>query len=175
MVTVTGGKLTTYREMAADAVDAAVGLLPRGTAKRRSTRRLRLIGADRGGVDSGSDALTRHLARRFGSHADEIRALVAFDSTLGEPLVPGLPYLRAEAVYAVRHEMATGVDDILLRRTRAHLLDRAASLAAAPAVADLLAVELGWDEAASERQLEHYRALCAAEEIAGEHVTNATH
>ncbi|MET0909169.1 MAG: glycerol-3-phosphate dehydrogenase/oxidase [Ilumatobacteraceae bacterium] len=175
VVTVTGGKLTTYREMAADAVDAAVALLPRGTAKRRSTKRLRLIGADAGAVPSDADPLTRHLARRFGSDADEIRALVAFDATLGEPLVAGLPYLRAEAVYAVRHEMATSVEDVLLRRTRAHLLDRAASLVASPAVAELLASELGWDRATTEGQLEHYRALCAAEEIAGEHVTNAAH
>ena len=61
--------------------------------------------------------------------AAEVEALVAADPSLGEPLVPGLPYLRAEAVYAVRHEMATTLDDVLLRRTRAHLLDRAGGLA----------------------------------------------
>ena len=99
---------------------------------------------------------------------DEVRALVAFDSSLGEPLVAGLPYLAAEAVYAIRHEMATTLDDVLLRRTRAHLLDRSASLAAAPAVARIMAAELGWDDATTAAQIDQYRALCAAEETAGD-------
>ena len=92
-------------------------LLPRGSMKRRSTRRLRLSGArrasgrgDRASTDAPPDA---HLTRRYGSQADEVRALVAFDASLGDPLVVGLPYLRAEAVYAVRHEMATTLDDVL--------------------------------------------------------------
>ena len=78
--------------------------------------------------------------------------------------MPGLPYLRAEAVYAVRHEMATTLGDVLIRRTRAHLLDRAATLAAAPDVARLLAAELGWDGAERERQLGDYRGLVAQEQ-----------
>ena len=97
---------------------------------------------------------------------DEVRALIAFDPTLGEPLVPGQPYLRAEAVYAARHEMATTLDDVLVRRTRAHLFDRSATLAVAADVADLLAPELGWDAAETERQVARYRALCDAEEAA---------
>ena len=64
-----------------------------------------------------------------------------------EPLVPGLPYLRAEAVYAARHEMATTLDDVLARRTRPTCSTATATLAAAPDVADLLAGELGWDAA----------------------------
>ncbi len=175
VVTVTGGKLTTYREMAADAVDALRGILPRGSMTRRSTRRLRLSGAGRAsapGTDARPDA---HLARRYGTHADEVRALVAFDASLGEPLVPGLPYLRAEAVYAVRHEMATTLDDVLARRTRAHLIERAASLAAAADVAALIQPELGWSDEETAEQVGHYAAMCAAEEIAGDHVANATH
>ncbi len=173
VVTVTGGKLTTYREMAADTVDALRDLLPRGSMKHRSTRRLRLTGAGRvaATTDAPPDA---HLARRYGSHADEVRALVAFDASLGEPLVAGLPYLRAEAVYAARHEMATTLDDVLARRTRAHLLDRTATLAAAAEVAALMQAELGWSEAEAARQVDRYAAMCAAEEIAGDHVANAT-
>ena len=75
-----------------------------------------------------------------------------------------MPYLRAEAVYAVRHEMATTLIDVLVRRTRAHLFDRSATLAAAPAVAALVGGELGWDEAEIAHQVERYRALVAAEE-----------
>jgi glycerol-3-phosphate dehydrogenase len=70
-------------------------------------------------------------------------------------LVPALPYLRAEVVYAARYEMARSVDDVLSRRTRSLLLDRDASLAAAPDVARLLAPELGWTEA---QAAEHARA-----------------
>jgi glycerol-3-phosphate dehydrogenase len=108
--------------------------------------------------------------------AGEIRALIAFRPDLAEPLVAGQPYVRAEAVYAVRHEMATTLDDVLARRTRAHLFDRAASLAAAPAVAALLGDELGWTPEETQRQLDAYRRLCEREENAGAqraHVTNA--
>ena len=77
--------------------------------------------------------------------------------------MPGLPYVRAEAVYAVRHEMATTLVDVLTRRTRAHLFDRAATVAAAPDVAQLLATELGWDAAEAERQLADYHDLAARE------------
>jgi glycerol-3-phosphate dehydrogenase len=78
-----------------------------------------------------------------------------------------LPYLRAEAVHAARHEMATTLDDVLSRRTRARLLDRAATLRDAPAVATLLAAELGWDEAEQARQVDAYRRSCADEAAAG--------
>jgi glycerol-3-phosphate dehydrogenase len=107
--------------------------------------------------------------------ADEVRALIAFRPELGEPLVAGQPYVRAEAVYAVRHEMATTLDDVLCRRTRAHLFDRPASLAAAADIAALLAEELGWSPDETERQLDAYRRLCEREENAGTrraHITN---
>ena len=77
---------------------------------------------------------------------------------MAELLVPGLPYLRAEAIFAVRYEMATTVDDILSRRTRARLELRDASADAAFAVAALLGPELGWDEAEQARQVADYRA-----------------
>ena len=114
-----------------------------------------------------------HLTRRFGTQADEVRTLIAFDPDLGEPLVPGQPYLRAEAVYAARHEMVTTLDDVLVRRTRAHLFDRPATLAAAPDVAVLVGRELGWDVAETARQLENYRRLCLAEESAARVTTGA--
>ena len=82
-----------------------------GRARCR-TKRLRLLGAD-GYREAPAGSPAAHLADRFGSLAMEIEALVAADPTLGEPLVPGLPYLRAEAVYAARHEMATTLDDVL--------------------------------------------------------------
>jgi glycerol-3-phosphate dehydrogenase len=145
LVTVTGGKLTTYREMAEDTVDVVLERL--GRRGRCRTRRLRLVGAD-------------------GSDEAELQALVAVDPSLGEPLVPGLPYRRAEAVFAARHEMATTLVDVLTRRTRAHLQDRAACQAAADEVARLLAGELGWDDTETTAQVASYRALCEAEQHA---------
>ncbi len=141
VITVTGGKLTTYRAMAADTVDVAVKALGRGGRSR--TQRLKLHGAT---------PATDHLTKRFGTDAARVAELVASADGLGEPLVDGLPYLRAEAVWSARHEMVHTLTDVLARRTRALLLDRDASVAAAPAVAALIAPELGWssDETAAQ-------------------------
>ena len=95
-----------------------------------------------------------------------MQALIDADPALGEPLVAGLPYLRAEAVHAARHEMATTVDDVLARRTRARLQARDASAAAAPVVAALLAAELGWSAEETDRQVAAYVALVDAERAA---------
>jgi glycerol-3-phosphate dehydrogenase len=159
MITVTGGKLTTYRQMAEDAVDTAIAQL--GRRARCRTRRLRLWGHLRRPAPEGTPA--GHLERRFGTDAAAVRALVAADPSLGTPLVTGLPYLRAEAVYAARHEMATTLDDVLERRTRAHLFDRDATRAAARDVALLLAPELGWDADEVDRQVAAYEAICERE------------
>ncbi len=166
VVAIAGGKLTTYREMAQDTVDLVMERL--GRKGRSRTKRLRLLGGD--GYHAPPDgAPEAHLAGRYGTLAGDVLALVAGDPTLGEPLVAGLPYLRAEAVYAARHEMATTLEDVLARRTRAHLFDRPATLAAAPDVAALLASELGWDDAETARQLGAYAELVATEEADAEH------
>lgn len=164
VISVAGGKLTTYREMAEDTVDEVVELL--GVKARCRTRRLKLLGAE-GFEHPELESAEAHLANRFGSLADEVRALAAADPALAEPLVDGLPYLAAEAVYAVRAEMARTLDDVLSRRTRARLLARDASVAAAERVARLIAPELGWDEAEITRQVTDYRAACAHEAAAG--------
>ena len=169
VVSVTGGKLTTYREMAEDTVDAVVARLGR-TAKCR-TRRLPLLGAE-GYREQAPGSAAAHLADRYGTLSAEVRALVDERPDLGAPLVAGLPYLRAEAVYAVRHEMALSLDDVLTRRTRARLLDRPASMAAAHDVALLLATELGWDDAEVGRQVAAFLASCDDEIRAG-HVAEA--
>jgi glycerol-3-phosphate dehydrogenase len=162
VITVTGGKLTTYRRMAADAVDAAVDRL--GIRGRRSkTRTVRLHGA------AGWDAteLPNDLATRYGGDGREVLALTRADASLAEPIVPGLGYSKAEVVYAARAEMARTVDDVLSRRTRARLLARDASALAAPEVADLMAAELGWTDAERNRQVEEYQALIETERSTG--------
>ncbi|MGH9184664.1 MAG: FAD-dependent oxidoreductase, partial [Acidimicrobiales bacterium] len=159
LVTVTGGKLTTYREMAEDTVNAAIEQLDHRVAKRVATRsptkRLRLRGVD--GYEAAR-AHDPHLADRYGGEARAVLALADTDPALAEPLVPGLPYRRAEAIYAVRHEMARSLDDVLARRTRARLLARDASAGAAHDVADLIGAELGWTTEEHARQVESYVA-----------------
>jgi glycerol-3-phosphate dehydrogenase len=166
MVTITGGKLTTYREMAADTVDEVVRLSGAGSGRlphRSRTRHLQLRGA--AGYDTlrsttdAADADMIHLLDRYGDEAPAVLALAKAAPDLREPLVPGLPYLRAEAVYAARHEMARSVDDVLSRRTRARLLARDGTAAVADDVAALLAPELGWDAAEQAAQAAGYRSL----------------
>ncbi len=160
VVTVTGGKLTTYRRMAVDAIDEVRHLLGRGGRSR--TRRLELVGAH-GFTAPPAGSADEHLARRYGTEAAIVRSLAAGDPDLAEPLVAGLPYLRAEAIYAVRFEMAQTLDDVLSRRTRARLLARDASAAAAPSVAALIAPELGWDEVRVKAEIASYEAAIAYE------------
>ncbi|MCE2735209.1 MAG: glycerol-3-phosphate dehydrogenase/oxidase [Ilumatobacteraceae bacterium] len=163
VITVTGGKLTTYREMAEDAVDEACSILGRKASCK--TKRLALRGAN--GKRNQSTVLDQHLDGRFGSDASHLRQLMTENPSLAEELVPGLPYLKCEAVYAVTHEMATTLDDILTRRTRARLLDRRACKAVAPAVADLVAPYLKWDSATRDHNLAHFIDECAREDAAG--------
>ena len=171
VVTITGGKLTTYRQMAVDTIDAVVKELPWQKLPRSRTRRLPLHGV--AGIDEVrnrrpadrplDEAAIEHLIGRYGSDAGVIEAMIVADEDLGRPLVKGLPYVRAEAVYAARYEMARSVDDVLSRRTRARLLARDASLDAAEDVASLIAADLGLDEAAKRSQVDDYRRLIEVE------------
>ena len=161
VVSISGGKLTTYREMAEDTVDEVAKRLGRKLKCR--TRALRLIGAE-GFADSAPGSREAQLGDRYGTLLGEIDALVADDPSLGEPLVDGLTYVRAEAVYAARHEMAVSLTDVLTRRTRAHLFDRTATVKAAPSIAELVGTELGWDDAERQRQLDEYLALVDQEQ-----------
>jgi glycerol-3-phosphate dehydrogenase len=171
VIAINGGKLTTYREMAEDTVDAVLRHLDR--RGRCRTKRLRLLGAD-GYVRPPEGTPEGHLGSRYGTLAAEVQALVTADPSLGEALFPGLPYLRAEAVYAVRHEMATTLEDVLLRRTRIHLVDRPLAVELAPFVAELIGGELGWDGPTTMRQVAAYRGLAAAEEADARSTAAAT-
>ena len=170
MITITGGKLTTYRKMAQDTVDAVVDRLDR-RVRRSSTAKLALRGADGfarlqadGAGRTGTEAERfTHLLARYGTDARTVDALIDADAALGSPLIPGLPYLRAEAVYAARYEMAHTLDDILSRRTRALLLEREATAAAADDVARLVADDLGWNEDEIARQVAAFREIVRRE------------
>jgi glycerol-3-phosphate dehydrogenase len=173
LVSITGGKLTTYREMAADTVDTVLEIMdrdvPPNVSRRSRTKRLHLRGADgyeSGRTSAGSDHVLLHLLDRYGDDARSVLALAERDTTLREPLVPGLPYLKAEAIYAVRHEMARSVDDVLSRRTRARLLARDVSGSLADEVAALIAPELGWNAEEQSTHAARYRDSIASERAA---------
>ncbi|HTN80444.1 MAG TPA: glycerol-3-phosphate dehydrogenase/oxidase [Acidimicrobiales bacterium] len=161
VVTVTGGKLTTYRRMAADTVDEVAKALD--VHRRSSTRHVVLLGGEGFDPDRPRSGVDAHLAARYGTEADGVALLAARDPDLARPLVPGLPYVRAEAVHAVRHEMARTLDDVLSRRTRARLLARDDAGRAAEDVAALIAPELGWSEAEHQRQVAEFRESLAHE------------
>jgi glycerol-3-phosphate dehydrogenase len=162
LITVAGGKLTTFRRMASDGVDAVMAQL--GRSGRSRSARTPLVGAAgyrAPGPDAGARAI--HLASRYGTEAADVEALIAGDPRLGEPLVTGLPYVAAEAIFAVRNEMAASLADVLDRRTRARLQARDDTAAAAEHVARLIAPELGWDEARIVDEVARYRAEITAE------------
>jgi glycerol-3-phosphate dehydrogenase len=146
MVTITGGKWTTYRYMAEDCVNQAATLA--GLEERPSvTANLHIHGYYRGAGEFG------HLSVH-GADASAVRALDMY-----EPLHSALPYTRAEVVWAARHEMARTVEDVLARRTRALFLNARAAAAMAPAVADILATELGRDSQWAAAQIDEFTAL----------------
>jgi glycerol-3-phosphate dehydrogenase len=172
LVTITGGKLTTWRRMAKLAVDRIVEREGRDAPCRTAEIPLGMdIDAsalpDVDGVDEES---RRMLVGRYGHGAVEVMHLAATDPALARRISPELPDLLAEAVWAARHEQARGVADVLLRRTRLGLLD-ARNLAAADAsgpraVAAAMAVELDWDATRVEAELDDWRAVAAAEGLA---------
>ena len=147
LVSITGGKWTTYREMAEQAVDLAarVAQLP---GRPGRTANLPLHGAT---FDAAPDAL-----RAYGSDAAAVQSLAQTRPEWATRLHPRLPYVGAEVEWAARHEMARSIQDVLARRTRALLLDARASIEAAPHVAALLAATLGRDAAWQVREVEAF-------------------
>jgi glycerol-3-phosphate dehydrogenase len=159
VVTVTGGKLTTYRKMAQDAVDTVVRVLGESPRRRRSvTTSLPLLGATTRGRDPVSRAQPdARLVERYGTEWREVRGLAASRPELAGPVVDGLPYTGAEMLFAARAEMVGTLDDLLSRRTRASIQLARASAAAAQAVADLVAGEMGWTPRAVADEVARYR------------------
>ncbi|MEV7201178.1 glycerol-3-phosphate dehydrogenase/oxidase [Streptomyces griseoluteus] len=173
LVVVAGGKYTTYRVMAKDAVDAAVHGLDRRVAES-VTEEIPLLGAEgypamwnareRIAERSGLHvARVEHLLNRYGSTADQLLDLIAGDPTLGEPLRHADDYLRAEIVYAASHEGARHLDDVLTRRTRISIETFDRGTRSAREAAELMAPVLGWDEDQIAREVEHYEKRVEAE------------
>ncbi|MGL5824939.1 MAG: glycerol-3-phosphate dehydrogenase/oxidase [Nocardioides sp.] len=173
LVMIAGGKLTTYRVMARDAVDAAAPFI--GAQVRDSiTDRVPLAGAN--GFETRTNqrvSLARraglhvsridHLLGRHGGLIDEVLDLIVTRPELGRPLTGADDYLAAEVVYAVTHEGARHLDDVLTRRTRISIETFDRGVAAAHPAAVLMAAELGWDDAAITNEVDHYLRRVEAE------------
>nr|WP_235812811.1 glycerol-3-phosphate dehydrogenase C-terminal domain-containing protein [Pseudoclavibacter helvolus] len=149
--------------MAEQTIDAAQSVL--GKRRRCTTKNAYLLGS--AGYDpeavTASGGLASHLGERYGNEARFVTEILGADPSLGKPIVTGLPYLEAEVVYSARHEMARSVDDVLSRRTRARLMARDASAAAAPRVGQLLQAELGLSDAVVTAQVAAYQTATAHE------------
>ncbi|MFI7589821.1 glycerol-3-phosphate dehydrogenase/oxidase [Spongisporangium articulatum] len=184
LVVVAGGKYTTYRVMAADAVDeAARGLDAR--VPDSCTADVPLAGAEgfkplwnqRHELARASGlhvARIEHLLRRYGSLVDEVLTLVTDDPGLADPVPGADDYLLAEIPYAVLFEGARHLDDVLARRTRISIEAWDRGLAAAPAAARLMAPLLGWSQAQVDREIEHYESRVAAERESQKQPDDAT-
>lgn len=160
LISLMGGKWTTYRLMAEDTINVCCERL--GIRKSGKTDELIMLGGD-GYGPSFIQSLTerhpkiapetiRHLAETYGTQANKLIELMDQTPTLSDKLVEGHPFVKAEVLYAARHEMALTLEDLLLRRIRLGLVDWQAALTAAPIAADLLGRELSWSLAENQRQ-----------------------
>nr|WP_010586360.1 glycerol-3-phosphate dehydrogenase/oxidase [Schlesneria paludicola] len=158
LLTIAGGKWTTYRNMAEDCVNHAA-TLAQLEDRPCVTKALSIHGSDRNGARPAGEYAS-HLAV-YGTDAELIALLAKSDSRLAAQLHPALPYILAEVVWAVRHEMARTVEDVLARRTRALFLNARAALEMAPIVAEIMAKELQQDDAWQRRQIEEFQQVAA--------------
>ncbi|HEX5897712.1 MAG TPA: glycerol-3-phosphate dehydrogenase/oxidase [Thermoleophilaceae bacterium] len=174
LVTITGGKLTTWRRMAKMAVDRIVERDGRDAPCRTHEIQLGepVDAASLPEVPSVDEESRRHLADRYGHAAQLVLRLAEAEPALARRISPELPDIAAEAAYAAGHEQAHTVGDVLLRRTRLGLLDAHRLCepdAEAPrAVAQAMAEQLGWDAARTQRELEAWRELVRAEGLVPE-------
>src|ERR1700722_3593568 len=171
---IAGGKFTTYRLMAGDVVDAAVAGFDR-PVPASVTEQLPLLGADGlAAVQAGAGrlaedyrvprAVVSHLIDRYGTLAGEVLDLIAADPGLAQPLADGHPYLRAEVAYAVTHEDALHVEDMLMRRMRLSIESADSGTGAAAEVSAIMGRLLGWSRRRRSAEMRRYLELVAAEQ-----------
>jgi glycerol-3-phosphate dehydrogenase len=184
LVVVAGGKYTTYRVMAADAVDEAVRSLD-ARVPDSCTDQVPLLGADgyralwnqrRALAASAGIHVARieHLLNRYGSAVHDLLTLLREKPSLAAPLPGADDYLQVEALYAVTHEGARHLDDVLARRTRISIEAWDRGVAAAPTVAALMADPLNWDEEQKQREIKHYLMRVEAERDSQTQLTDTT-
>ncbi|MBH0117430.1 glycerol-3-phosphate dehydrogenase/oxidase [Salinibacterium sp. NG253] len=172
LTVIAGGKFTTYRVMAKDAVDFAIGK-EAAKANPSTTARVALLGAD--GLAEArasaaelstkygwSDQMIDHLLHRYGANVSEIAAMADADPTMGKPLTHASAYLRAEIAYAITHEGALHLEDLMTRRTRMNYEYLNEGMAAVPEVAEIAASLLGWDEQTTAHEVAVYHQMADA-------------
>ncbi len=173
-VSLAGGKYTTYRVMAKDAVDLAV-LDLRRLVSESVTDKLPLIGADGyfalvqqvpkiAETYSIPEATVTHLLDRYGSLIEEILEIISADKSMAQRLIPDLPYIKAEILHAVTHEGALSVEDVLLRRTRISFEDFYSGSEVAHEVAKIIGAELGWGAKERTASIKSFESLVEKEE-----------
>jgi glycerol-3-phosphate dehydrogenase len=192
LVTIAGGKLTTYRLMARDVVDRVDARLRaldgRPRAARPPTERLPLPGGEtadleglvKAATDRGArESTARYLVGAYGSEAAAVLNIVERDRALGQPIVAGRPELWAEVTHAVEREMALRLSDVLIRRLHLFYATRDQAMSAAGAVADRMAAALGWDATRRAAELSDYRtqverSRAFAEEVSRDEARSAS-
>jgi glycerol-3-phosphate dehydrogenase len=161
-----GGKWTTYRLMAKDAVDEVRTLL--GISAECRTETHRLAGAEGWDINFWKKIqseygfekdISQHLAQKYGTRARKLADLAKQQPELAERLLPNFSFIKAEVVYAVQEEMAYTVRDFLARRIRLEIMDWQAAAKAAPEIARLMGAKLGWPESEQNRQAKEYEKL----------------
>jgi glycerol-3-phosphate dehydrogenase len=157
LLSIAGGKWTTYRHMAEDCINQAA-MLARLPEMPSPTQHLTIRGFHKNAAKFDSLAV-------YGADAPSIQNLIREDSALGEPLHPALPYCGAEVVWATRSEMARTVEDVLARRTRALFLNSKAAISMAPRVAAIMAAELKQNAKWQEKQVQEFRVVARNYEI----------
>jgi glycerol-3-phosphate dehydrogenase len=173
LVVIAGGKWTTYRIMAKDAIDAAASALDANVPKS-ATQDISLLGAE--GYQAAWNKRAKiarafgvhkvrieHLLNRYGVLTDEILTLLRDDPTLNTPLPGADDYIEAEVVYAATHEGALHLEDVLARRTRISIEAWDRGVSAAPVAAKLMGDVLGWDSARVDREVSNYLKRVQAE------------
>ncbi len=173
LVVIAGGKWTTYRIMAKDAINAAVDALD-GKIPESTTQEIALVGAEgyqaawnsRGRIAAKTGlhvARIEHLLNRYGTMAEDLFELIRSDPSLADPLPGADDYVGAEVVYAASHEAALHLEDVLARRTRISIEAWDRGVSAAPVAAKLMAGVLGWDAEREEHEVQVYLKRVAAE------------
>lgn len=166
LISLLGGKWTTYRLMAKDTIDTACNLLGLDVPCRSETHRL--VGAEGWSSQLASDLqstfgldydICLHLSQKYGTRAQQVARLAQEKDEWKERILPQYPFLKAEVAYAVREEMACTLRDFLARRIRLEITDWRQTLAATPVVAQLMGQELGWSVLETQRQTDEYTAL----------------
>lgn len=184
LVSIAGGKYTTYRVMAADTIDA-VGVDQGLDLPKSSTDQVPLIGSERylqlraqiseiAEISGVLPATVEHLLSRQGDRIYEVLDLIEEDVSLAELIDPHLPYVLAEVVHAVRFEAALHLEDVLTRRTRLSIESPDRGTNSALRVAELMARELNWDRNKLESEVGHYLDRVAAERASNEQLDDVT-